>query len=30
MEFTLDEILLMQDIIMDVRRRWQDTGIDNI
>ena len=30
MEFTIDQILLMQDIIMDVRRRTQELTISEI
>ena len=30
MEFTIDQILLMQDIIMDVRRRTQGSTISEI
>ena len=30
MEFTIDQILLMQDIIIDVRRRTQELTISEI
>ena len=30
MEFTIDQILLMQDIMMDVRRRTQELTIPEI
>ena len=30
MEFTIDQVLLMQDIIMDVRRRTQEMTISEI
>ena len=30
MEFTIDQILLMQDTVMDVRRRTQDLTISEI